>query len=967
MSRFYLPYETVVDADGNPMVGAKLTFYLSGTSTPATTYSDEPRSIANTNPVISNASGQFGAIWLRTGSYKVTLHDSSDVLQWTSDPVTADSSGQESGEETGIVPATITTWLTGMLSFLNTYTAASGTYIMNAQYIVRNNMHDELGRAGYLPPSASTSESQTMMIRGLLWAYKATGTAAYLTKAKQLAEAFISVYARAVDPPASGLWGHHWVINAGPSTVAVQGPAADPYTGAGHIGANIAFTAGVGSLGSSLALVYKVFTGTVGWENVYAGLNEGSLEYDVDYYIASDGTKRTGRKADGGWGETIGAVTGEPAGKIVLTNTSVTATLRVSYSVYTGATIAVNTGFEAWPMWRELVTGSSGTEMVMATDAIHWALDAFRLLKAAEPSEVRWQRAVARLIDTYEDAATYQTDLNIFKQDAGAQWNSQPLTYWFGLRGSTSFHHPDATVTASRDGSGYVQFDLGADGTRSGFYFENGDLLLTTISTSVMTAELGSNAVVNCEITVTNASGTSGAHTVSLAGTGIETKTIQLAEFRTWNADAWKAGDTDFVWGTASDTAQTNTDGSVPWSVRRVTVPDNASGWGVVDTWAVPAKVYIRGRTGATKMRLTDGAGWHWYKDLSNTSTLTETVLDWSSGWTTTGFQDNVGTPPASAVGNTITTFALITASTLEADVAWISVSTPVSLSAGLLDKVTLKWSTTSAIQLKVGDVSFSGATRPAISYQPGAAPFNYGLYGGSKRGPGGAFFQGPIYTAYQSINPWFEDGNVTAARNVYDLWDDAQAAYHTATGVLGPFAPVYIPPTYDSLDYGDAGDWTWSGPDPNTTWGGFQYRTFYEASLGWSQYGDSVPLAAGVCTKFLTWLDDALTANTAWPAVPSHFPSNAAPYVQDVDTHAMALCLRGTVNCRLAGADANLCNRTIRRLLAMLTNKYNSTGTMAGSFPPTAGVATYYGFWHGEIMSALGECLYWYNQGDLD
>jgi hypothetical protein len=757
------------------------------------------------------------------------------------------------------------------------------------------------------------------------------------------------------------------VINAGPTTVAVQGPAADPYTGAGHIGADIAFTAGVGSLGSSLALVYRVFTGTVGWENVFAGLNEGGVDYSVDYYIASDGTKRTGRKSDGGWGETIGAVTGEAAGKIVLTDTSYTGTLRVSYSVYTGATIAVNDGFEAWPMWRELVTGSSGLEMVMATDAIHWALDAFRLLETIEPSEVRWQRAVARLVDTYEDAATYQTDLYVFKQDTGAQWNSQPLTYWFGLRGSTSFHHPDSTVTASRDGSGYVQFDLDADATRDGFYFENGDLLVTTTASSVLSAELGSDAVVDCEITVTMADATTGANTVSLAGTGIETKSVQLAEFRTWNADAWQPGDTDFVYGTATDTAQTNTDQAVPWPVRRVVIPDAVSGWGVVKNWAVPFKVFIRGRSGATTMRLTDGDGWYWYKVLTNGAALAEQVLDWSDGWTTTGFQDEVGTPPASAVGNTAAAFVLLSASSAEADVAWISASTPTTLAAGLLDKVTLKWETENSIQLKVGDVLFSNSSRPAIDYQTGAAPFNYGMFGGSKRGPGGAFFQGPIYTAYQSINPWFEAGNVTAARNVYDLWAAAQTAYAAATGTTGPFAPVYIPATYDSVTYGTAGTWTWSGPDPNTTWGGFQYRTFYEASYGWSQYGDSVPKASSVCTRFLTWLDAALTANTAWPAVPSYFPSDGPPEVQDVDTHAMALCLRGAVNCLLAGADRAVCARTIRRLLAMLENKYNATGLMAGSFPPTAGVATYYGFWHAEIMAALGECLYWHNAGELD
>jgi hypothetical protein len=863
---------------------------------------------------------------------------------------------------TGIDGVVLRSWLAGMAAFLTAWQGSGGSYIVNAQNIVRNNLHDELGRAGYLPPQAATSESQTMMARGFLLAHKATGEAAYLATAKALAEAFIDHYAGGVEPPASGLWGHHWIVNAGPAAVPVQGPAAVPYTGAGNLGSSISFTAGVGDLGTSLALVYRVFAGTLGWDNAFSGLNAGGVDYAVDYYIASDGTRRTGRKADGSWGEVIGAVTGETPGKIVLANTGFTGSLKVSHSVYTGATIPVNSGFEAWPMWRQLVGG----EQVMAVDAIHWALDVFVLLKGLEPAVPRWGNAVNRLVETYGDAATYRTSTKLFERDVGAQYNSQPLTYWFGLRGGTAFHSPDASVTAGRDAGGAVQFDLAPDAAREGFYFENGELLVTTTSGSIMSAELGSNAALGVEITVANADGSSGVAEVSLAGSGIETKSLALAEFRTWPSGAWRPGDTTFVFGTGSEAITTNTDGAVPWPVARVTLGDATGGWGFARSFGVPFRLLVRGRSGDATLRLTDGAGWFWYRSLANTGALTELSLNWSTGWTTTGYQDLGGTPPGSPVGGAATALVLLTASAAVVDVAYAAATTPLALGAGDLSKVTLKYDTDAAVQLKVGDVSFSASSRMAIPYQPGAAPFNYGMFGGSKRGPGGAFFQGPIYAGYQSSTPWYQSGDAAAARNLYDFLAASQAAYTASTGIVGPFAPVFVPATYDSLDYGAANSWTWEGPDPNTAWGGFQYRSFFAAAEGWSAWGSAVPLAATVCTRFLTWLDRTLADNPGWTAVPGVFSEGVPPAPAGADSHMVALCLRGTVHCRLAGADRATCARVMRRLMAMLAGRYNATGLMAGSFPPTPGVAVYYGFWHGEIMAAVAEALYHHERGEL-
>ena len=71
------------DNSGNVLTGGKLYTYLAGTTTPAVTYTSNSGFVANSNPIILNASGRVadsGEIWLTDGiSYKFVLKDSNDV------------------------------------------------------------------------------------------------------------------------------------------------------------------------------------------------------------------------------------------------------------------------------------------------------------------------------------------------------------------------------------------------------------------------------------------------------------------------------------------------------------------------------------------------------------------------------------------------------------------------------------------------------------------------------------------------------------------------------------------------------------------------------------------------------------------------------------------------------------------------------------------------------------------------
>jgi hypothetical protein len=65
-------------------VGWKLHFYTGGTTTPITTYNARSGGSANANPVVADANGRFGAIWIPDSqTIKWILADENDVTKVT--------------------------------------------------------------------------------------------------------------------------------------------------------------------------------------------------------------------------------------------------------------------------------------------------------------------------------------------------------------------------------------------------------------------------------------------------------------------------------------------------------------------------------------------------------------------------------------------------------------------------------------------------------------------------------------------------------------------------------------------------------------------------------------------------------------------------------------------------------------------------------------------------------------------
>lgn len=90
--------------------GYKLYVYTAGTTTPVDTFSDSGLTTANTNPLIADANGFFGPMFVAAGSlYKLVLKTDADVSVWTLDGQEPMIASSGSGSVTA-VPAGSVVW-----------------------------------------------------------------------------------------------------------------------------------------------------------------------------------------------------------------------------------------------------------------------------------------------------------------------------------------------------------------------------------------------------------------------------------------------------------------------------------------------------------------------------------------------------------------------------------------------------------------------------------------------------------------------------------------------------------------------------------------------------------------------------------------------------------------------------------------------------------------------------------------
>lgn len=81
--------QVILDNEGNPLNAGRVSTYLAGSTTPATTYIDAAGTLPATNPIILNASGRLTSLMYldNTLSYKLVLTTSTNVQLGTFDNI----------------------------------------------------------------------------------------------------------------------------------------------------------------------------------------------------------------------------------------------------------------------------------------------------------------------------------------------------------------------------------------------------------------------------------------------------------------------------------------------------------------------------------------------------------------------------------------------------------------------------------------------------------------------------------------------------------------------------------------------------------------------------------------------------------------------------------------------------------------------------------------------------------------
>lgn len=98
------PVWQVFDGNGNPVPGAKATFYNSGTTTLQTVYTDAALSVPHPSPVVADAYGVMPPVFMAGAQAKAVVTYSSGAALRTIDPVPKSTAGTTGAAQVSFAP-----------------------------------------------------------------------------------------------------------------------------------------------------------------------------------------------------------------------------------------------------------------------------------------------------------------------------------------------------------------------------------------------------------------------------------------------------------------------------------------------------------------------------------------------------------------------------------------------------------------------------------------------------------------------------------------------------------------------------------------------------------------------------------------------------------------------------------------------------------------------------------------------
>lgn len=252
------------------------------------------------------------------------------------------------------------------------------------------------------------------------------------------------------------------------------------------------------------------------------------------------------------------------------------------------------------------------------------------------------------------------------------------------------------------------------------------------------------------------------------------------------------------------------------------------------------------------------------------------------------------------------------------------------------------------------------------LPYQPYVVPFTINMLG-----PEVIDWRGSPGTGYQAPDLWGQLGSPVGALTQLQFLQSAQAQWQTDHGNLGPFAHCYIWDRHDRSELGNPtpGTWTYTWHDPNSQWGGYQYRPLESCARLMAEkaadptYSSAVALAKTLVQNYLSFLNV-----TAWPSLagsvagpPTDFTSTAWQRNYE-EPHFAALILRtATYALRSGLLDASSTTNAsalVSRSWTYLESLFQSSGAMGGTWSTNPAGLLWYGFWNAEIVASLALLL---------
>lgn len=340
-------------------------------------------------------------------------------------------------------------------------------FVLNPEGVLANNRHFlAYTRQEYHPSGDATTEGQSVLILGYLFAYLGTRNPEYLERAKYHFDAYVEYfYAGQPIPETPQRWICNWIVN-GKEPVLANYPInpTDP-TESGFKAIELDYVSGKTKVphgapyfGEWLDVVSFAFEGALGWGAINASVFElradGSVDwskdgkiYDVDYMIAWTGEKISG---DGNVISTDHPV--EEFGTIQLKDTTVNQSLKTNFSPRPpvevgGRYIERNEVQHNRPLHVPLL--GSVNQMGNAADGEVWFVDCCYLLHKITGDE-KYLNALKCTLFNIEE----YTDI-----DSSDMFFRQSLTSYTPFTDGISYHYTypsDTPIEFGRDGLGYI-------------------------------------------------------------------------------------------------------------------------------------------------------------------------------------------------------------------------------------------------------------------------------------------------------------------------------------------------------------------------------------------------------------------------------------------------------------------------------------------------------------------------------